>query len=394
MSSNQDEEPITPEEIRKEANLLERLQNFARVNDNFQAALVSQNARLVRLAQQQKQLLEALGGGIEVEPPDVQPDIEVVVDKIQPVLDLPEDFEPSLSVDVDEFEIDEARVTSAVLEALEQQKEGVTVAFPERGTPFSLPRGTGAGNRHEFDLVSGSLSINGAGSRNTQNSLSGADSDVSTSAHIWADGEVVVFTFDSNDDLTGVFELDKWHTTIESVVMTRVEIDAENPVRLAAQFSTGTEPPTTPQPVAGNQERFGHITTSQNNLQNVTFVGPNSGDYGEDTLRDAVDNFGRQDIYGGHTGLHHFIVQNTSGNDAEVQARIVDIDGQQEVADVDIHGSVDTAASNVVTVSANDFALLESGGVGRTFRLLAQAAVGGNQIDLDVQYFGTSPSTR
>lgn len=388
--SSQDGLPdfVTPEDVERERNALRQIQNAlgidtqdTDVDDTMLAAVVANSARTVQL------LRQISGEQISVEPV-IEPNIEVIVEELTPRVEFPEDA----SLDIEGVSIDQGEMQAAFEAALSQQQRGRMLSFPEDGREYSFPAGSGPGNRHNIDLRDGDIQINGVDRTPSLEGSLGPE-ELATTAHLWADDEIVVRAYNPEGDITGVWTVDGWSVTVDSADMERLELDAERPFEFRAQLSTGPDTPITPQPVAAHQDRFGHITTSDGTqLQTIPFVGTNPADYGESDLPTAADNHGNNDIYGAHTGLHHFIVQNNSANDAEVQARLLDITGEQVAADNDIHGSVSTGTSNVVTVSANDFAFLSSGEVAGLFRLLAQAATDTNQVDLDVQYFGTSPA--
>lgn len=64
MATNEDS-PITPDEVREEFDLVEQVGSRLGVDDDYLAAILTQQARIYRLEKAQKQLLQSLGGSID-----------------------------------------------------------------------------------------------------------------------------------------------------------------------------------------------------------------------------------------------------------------------------------------------------------------------------------------
>lgn len=386
--------------IEEQYNVIEQVKAWFDVDDDSLAVIA---ALLLQSQATDRAILRALRG----QPIDIPEQGDIIIDGI--TVELPED---QLNVDVGTVDLDTSGLEDAVRRGVEAADLGggkscgrvspaiaaasasEAIAFPRDGRAFSLPAGTG-GNRHNMKLEDGSVAVNGVGSRQLQGSLPEFDADIARSGQLWADDAIVVYTYDANDNITGVWELDAGWVTFGSSVIHRVELDAERPFNLRALFSVSDNPPATAAPTYNAQRRYGHLrTTDGTALQTIPFVGPNPTDYGESTLNDAADTHGDADIYGAAVGQHVWIIKNTESTDAEVQARIINVSGEQAVADNDIHNSVDTANTNVATVPANDFVQLESGITGTFFQLLAQSATDTNAVELEIQYAGFNPVLR
>lgn len=383
--------------VENQYNLVELIKSWFDVDDDSLAVLIATQVRLAQMEQRENELLNAIlsGGVVDIpDPPDFTPNIEVVIDNITPEITL-EEGEEDLSVTVEGLSIDEDAIADAMEQSLLAVNDGRLLTFPDDGREFSFPAGSGAGSRHEIKLDEGEVDVNGVGSFDISDELTDLAEDRALSAQFWADDEIVIRIFDTAGELAGIFNVDQGYVTVDSTVIERAEIDAARPFNLRAQFSTAVQSPVTTAPTATHQRRYGHVTTSDgNSFTAIPFVGPNPADYGEANLNDAADNFGDQDLFGANIGQHSWIVQNVSGNSAEVQARMFDINGEQQAADNDIHGSVDTGTGNTITIAGNDFAVLESNLHAQFFRLLALATTDTNQIELEVQYAGFSPGMR
>lgn len=366
------EELTRSEEVQEQLNFIERVKTGVGLDDDFLAAIVANQVRLARLEQRQLEALEAFR---------------------DPIVD----FDPTLVIEqIETGDLQEGAFQSAVLNGVREAWGGRLIGFPDDGRHHTFPAGTGVNNRHVFNLDRGRVEINGVGDFQMAGSLNDFEEDIARSGHIWADDDLAIRTL-VDDEITGVFEYDQCtYLSLSAIEADEVTVDAERPFNMRAQFSTGVVAPLGPSAVANHQDRFGHINTDDGTaLQQVSFIaGATASEYQENDLTTAVANNGAPDIHAENIGQHWWIIQNTEANDAEVQARTIQYDGEQEVADNDIHGSIDTASSNVITVPGNDFVQLESDITGGIFRLYAQAASDGDTVDLRLQYRGLSPSIR
>lgn len=125
MSTN-GEEIVTLEEVREQYNLIERLTHHLGVDDNLTAALLANQAQLIKLERRQAEFLAVLTGQpveieaplnvtveniADIQPPDVHPEIEVVLDQ------LTTEFPENVAVDIEGIELDPETIEQAFQDA-------------------------------------------------------------------------------------------------------------------------------------------------------------------------------------------------------------------------------------------------------------------------------------
>lgn len=129
-SSNGEGEVITLSDVEEQYNFIERLTQHLGVEDNLTAALLANQARIAEFERKQTEMLSIISGQpvevdaplqvsvvdpIQVDPPDVNPDIEVIVENLTPSVDLPDD----VAVDIEGIEIDQDEISAAFRDAVE-----------------------------------------------------------------------------------------------------------------------------------------------------------------------------------------------------------------------------------------------------------------------------------
>lgn len=303
-------------------------------------------------------------------------------------------------LDGDDLERIHALIGNGIDDGLHQSLSGNLISFPETGGTFAFPAGQGQGSRHVIDLERGYVDSDGVGSFEMDQSLDDLHTDMAHAALLWADQDLTFFMYDRDDEQTGVFEYDQSsYMALDAIRAAKLRIDAPVPFMFRAQFSAGLETPLRSTAVSTHQERFGRVQTSDQDFTSgstarVQWVGVNAADYQEADLPTAADTFGDPTIWTSNVGQHVFILAEVSGNDdAEIQVREWQIDGQQRAADNDIMGSVALTNTNVVTVSSNDFVVLESD-INTAFKEIVVQSAGGGEVDVRAQYRGYAPGIR
>lgn len=141
MSSEQSDKPdfVSPADVLAERNWLRQFENIIGVNgedfegdDSWQAAMVYNLARMGAIEQRQAELLSLLTGQpveveaplqvsvvdpLQIQPPDVNPQIDVTVDEITPQVSFPDD----VAVQIEGIQIDEDEIAAAMRQAVQSE---------------------------------------------------------------------------------------------------------------------------------------------------------------------------------------------------------------------------------------------------------------------------------
>lgn len=129
-STNGDGGPelVTLEDVREQYNLIEQITQHVGVEDNLEAAILANLVKQIEVEQRQAELLTILTGQpvevdaplevtvtnpLQVDPPDVEPQVEVVVESITPEVQFPDDA----SIDIEGIQIDQQKISDAFRDA-------------------------------------------------------------------------------------------------------------------------------------------------------------------------------------------------------------------------------------------------------------------------------------
>lgn len=294
---------------------------------------------------------------------------------------------------IDVGDVDERTLARATRQEFTDLWTGAQVVWPGAGDPFSFPSAPDPATPIRGNLVTGKVDLAGITDDTVNPTLASVGEDRALSANIWADADLVLKFFDENDRQVGHFTHDQLtYTRISGVPTTRVEIVADTTFEMQAQMSAGLVPPRDTHPVATTQRRLA-IHDTGDSFAPVRWGPPGlADDLGIDGTQTALDLHGVQTKLTKHVGQAVYVVENTTGNDAEVQLRHRDVDGEQWAADDDVHTSPDL--TNFVTVAANDFDVLETSITSRVKQLRARSATAGQSATVRCQYHGYAPGVR
>lgn len=355
------------EDIEDQLGLIRHIKEQFDIEDTFLAALLANQIQLSRIERAQNDLLRnirdgPIGGGDGDNVPDITPE--------------------------------------GIRGTMRGGFGGTQLSFPANADVFGLPAAPNRADRIEIDFSSGDIR-SPSGNFNTSVSLDNLNDDRVRSLLLWADVDLRVFSFAGDDTQTGVWKNDKsGYIVAQGASLSKLEIEADTPFNTRIVGSTSPISPMQTWPVSGYQERFGHITTTDQDFtsssatREVQFVPPRPEDYGQSDLPSAASEFGDSKLETGAIGQTVMILEEVANNaNAEIQLREWNIDGEQEVADNDVHGNVGTGTGNTVTVPQNDFAVLETS-IHSDFKKLMCQSADGSEVELRVQYRGYAPGMR
>lgn len=282
---------------------------------------------------------------------------------------------------------------SLVADGIRAGQAGRQISYPADASRFTFPPAPDSNNRIQFDLIEGKVTIPGLDTKKLNFTLKDLGAEQAFSGNFWADDDVKIFTFNKDGFNTGIFEYDQCtYMPIQATPFTRFEFESGRSFNTRIQISSGTLAPILPLPTSSHQRRRGRIATDSGSLQTMPWVASSIKDLGFTSLQTAVDKFGKGTIHLPNIGQQVFMLENKSGQDAEVQLRMKSIGGESWFADPDIHGNPDL--SNTATVSANDKSILESGMSAHIKQLRVQSASSGTETIIQAQYEGFAPGMR
>lgn len=357
---------ISPGEIEQTENALEAVRDAFGLESKHQAAIVANQVRLARLEERENELLEAIREeGV---------------------------------VNIDRVDIASDALGAALENAIRRVYTGDLIQFPSAGARRSLPDTVNT-NAIQADLQDGTLDIPVVGqvAPDSLQTLRRLDADNAISGSLFVDSPITLRTFDHRQEKTGEFTTSgAGFLNFSNTRVSLFEIESDFPFLVGGAFSTAIDKPIDAVVKNVSLTRFGYLAQTTATGVAIPFVTGSTNapdDFGVNSLQAAATQFGNTVIPAGSMDYHTFIVQNLSANDANVQFRGVEIEGEQQVADVDIHGTPDLTTA-FETVAGNDFGFFQSGVQLNLRSVVGVDATATQHAELEVQYLGKTPALR
>lgn len=358
---------VTPEEVKRQQTLIEQVKAWFNVEDDFLAAMLSNQLLMAKQERRENALLKQLR-------------------------------EEGFVVNVGDVQI-----------AAPAVEQGMRGALDGELIPFPIPGGVGAfpGDRKiVVDFVEGEA----FGIPLKRFTLADLEIENAFGGSLFVDQPVTVTTIDREGAATGKFSssgagfLNFANTRVAQL---EVESRSGTPFFAGGALHTGLNQPLTPVVEVIGINRFGHVSANEMSSDPTTLERVNFAPLGDNILRlgavddqneEVVNQIGADAIHVGSATHVRMVVQNAGSEDVNYQVLRLDDPNEQAYADSDIHGTVDP--TDTITISptsvANPPDVLESSGSSEllVFRAAAATAPPNNTSELRIQFKGIGPPKR